>query len=64
MGTKLTGDQYSADEAEQRLKKILQGAFGGPPTPLKDIPTRQGKQRAKPKRQPPKPRRSRKERAA
>ena len=29
----------------ERLQKILQGAFEGP-TPLKDIPTRWGKQRA------------------
>jgi hypothetical protein len=27
---------------QQRLQKILQGAFSGPPTPLKDIPTRDG----------------------
>jgi hypothetical protein len=33
-------DQYSAEETEQRLKKILKGAFNGSPTPLKDIPTR------------------------
>ena len=32
-------------ETEQRLQKILQGAFGGPPTPLKDIPTRSGESR-------------------
>ena len=33
------------DEVDQRLKKILQGAFSGPPTPLKDIPTRSGEAR-------------------
>jgi hypothetical protein len=33
-------EQYSAKETEQRLQKILQGAFSGAPTPLKDIPTR------------------------
>ena len=49
----------------QCLQKILQGAFSGPPTPLKDIPTRSGKsrklQRKKPQRRL---RRRRKERAA
>jgi hypothetical protein len=38
----------SADtsEAEQRLRKILQGAFSGPPTSLKDIPKRNGESRS------------------
>jgi hypothetical protein len=53
------------EETEQRLQKILQGAFDGPPTPLKDIPTRWGKQRAERKEKPPrKRRRQRKKRAA
>jgi hypothetical protein len=39
-------DQHSAKESKQRLQKILKGAFSGPPTPLKDIPTRWGEQRA------------------
>jgi len=53
------------DETQQRLQKILQGAFSGPPTPLKDIPTRWGKQRAKRKGQPHRRRaRQRKNRAA
>lgn len=29
-------------EVKKRLQTILQGAFSGPPTPLKDIPTRTG----------------------
>lgn len=33
------------DETDQRLQKIMQGAFAGPPTPLKDIPTAEGKTR-------------------
>lgn len=33
------------DDTEQRLQKILKGAFSGPPTPLKDIPTRYGENR-------------------
>jgi hypothetical protein len=49
----------------QRLQKILQGAFSGPPTPLKDIPTKTGEsrklQRKKPQRRL---RRQRKNRAA
>jgi hypothetical protein len=32
-------------ETEQRLQRILQGAFSGPPTPLKDIPKRNGEHR-------------------
>jgi hypothetical protein len=39
-------------EESERLQKILQGAFSGPPTPLKDIPTRHGQQRAARKSQP------------
>jgi hypothetical protein len=33
------------DDAKQRLQKILRGAFSGPPTALKDIPTRTGESR-------------------
>jgi hypothetical protein len=32
-------------DAKQRLGTILRGAFDGPPTPLKDIPTRGGESR-------------------
>jgi hypothetical protein len=38
-------EQYSEAETEQRLQKILQGAFAGPPTPLKNVPTKAGKPR-------------------
>jgi hypothetical protein len=37
--------QRDTDETDRRLQKILQGAFAGPPTPLKDIPTATGKRR-------------------
>lgn len=50
-------------ETEQRLQKILQGAFSGPPTPLKDIPTRSGESR-KLERKPQRRRRQRKKHAA
>lgn len=30
---------------EQRLRTILRGAFAGPPTPLKDIPKKNGESR-------------------
>jgi hypothetical protein len=33
-------------ETDQRLEKILRGAFSGPPTPLKDIPKKSGESRA------------------
>jgi hypothetical protein len=49
-------DDYPEQEAQIRLQKIMRGAFDGAPTPLKDIPNRQGKQRAKRKIQPPRPR--------
>jgi hypothetical protein len=53
------------DMTEQRLEKLLQGAFNGPPTPLKDIPKRSGKSGAVRKQKPQhRPRRQRKNRAA
>lgn len=52
------------DTTEQRLKAILQGAFAGPPTPLKDIPTRNGKSRKLDRKLPQRRRRQRKKRAA
>jgi hypothetical protein len=39
-------DQFSKKETEQRLKATLRGAFAGPPTPLKDVPKKNGKSRA------------------
>jgi hypothetical protein len=32
---------------DRRLQRMLQGAFAGPPTPLKDIPKKNGESRAK-----------------
>jgi hypothetical protein len=43
-------DQFGKKETEQRLKAILRGAFAGPPTPLKDIPKKNGESRAKKRR--------------
>jgi len=34
--------QYSEKETQERLQRTLKGAFSGPPTPLKEIPTRTG----------------------
>jgi hypothetical protein len=60
-----TDDHYSAEETEQRLQKTLQGAFSGPPTPLKDIPTRNGESRSLKRKKPQRRlRRQRKKRAA
>jgi hypothetical protein len=54
-----------ADETDQRLKQILRGAFSGPPTPLKDIPTRAGESRSLKRKKPQRRlRRQRKKRAA
>jgi hypothetical protein len=39
-------DDFSEQETKHRLEKILRGAFSGPPTPLKDIPTRNGESRS------------------
>ena len=37
--------QYSPEETERRLRKLMRGAFAGPPTQLKDIPKRNGESR-------------------
>ena len=53
------------DTEQDRLQKILKGAFSGPPTPLKDIPTRHGESRKFERKEAPKRRRrQRKKRAA
>jgi len=52
------------NETDQHLQKILQGAFSGPPTPLKDIPTRRGESRKLERKKPQRRRRQRKKRAA
>jgi len=58
-------DQHTPEETQQRLKKMLRGAFAGPPTPLKDIPTRSGESRSIGKKKPQRRRlRQRKKRAA
>jgi hypothetical protein len=61
---KVADEKYSEKETQERLQKILQGAFSGPPTPLKDIPKRDGESRSVGRDQPPKRRRQRKKRAA
>jgi len=61
----MNDDQYNAKETQQRLQKILQGAFSGSPTPLKDIPTRAGESRSLKRKKPQRRlRRQRKKRAA
>jgi hypothetical protein len=64
MARKQSDDSFSEQERSRRLDTILRGAFAGPPTPLKDIPTREGNQRAVRKDQKPRRRRQRKKRAA
>ena len=46
MARKQSEDSFSEQEAARRLEAALRGAFAGSPTPLKDIPTRNGKARA------------------
>ena len=38
-------DQYSSEETARRVKAAIKGAFSGLPTPLKDIPKRNGESR-------------------
>lgn len=59
-------DSKSEDkqEYEERLRNVLKGAFTGPPTPLKDIPTRTGESRKLQRKKPQRRRRQRKKRAA
>jgi hypothetical protein len=53
------------EEATLRLQKLLTGAFSGSPTPLKDIPTRNGESRSLKRKKPQRRlRRQRKKRAA
>ena len=52
MTAKRTADQYSAKEAKQRLEAALRGAFSGSPTPLKDIPKKNGESRNQRRKQP------------
>jgi hypothetical protein len=51
-------------DPQQRLKRILDGAFAGPPTPLKDIPKKNGDSRSLERKKPQRRRRQRKKRAA
>jgi hypothetical protein len=65
MARKQSDDSFSEGEVARRLETILKGAFAGAPTPLKEIPTRDGTERAARKDQRrPRRRRQRKKRAA
>ena len=57
-------DSFPEQDVERRTKAIMTGAFAGSPTPLKDIPKRDGKARLLGKAQRRKRRRQRKNRAA
>jgi hypothetical protein len=45
LGSGMQKNPQHSNETERRLKSILRGAFSGPPTPLKDIPKRDGESR-------------------
>ena len=47
-------DNLSVSEQKRRLDATLRGAFAGPPTPLKDIPTRKGESRQVERKKQPK----------
>jgi hypothetical protein len=53
-----SGDQYSKAKTRERLTAALRGAFGGPPTPLKDIPKKGGESRQQAKKKPTAPKKS------
>jgi hypothetical protein len=59
-------DQSNTEKSAERLQKLLQGAFSGPPTPLKNIPKKNGESRRIGKKKPQRRRlrRQRKNRAA
>jgi len=64
MARKQSEDSFSERETARRLDAILQAAFAGPPTPLKDIPTRHGESRKLERKKPSRRRRQRKKSAA
>jgi hypothetical protein len=37
--------QHNVIDKNQRMERLLRGAFSGPPTPLKDIPKKSGESR-------------------
>jgi len=45
MGRKQSDESFSRQETQRRLAAVFQGAFSGPPTQLKDIPTQSGDER-------------------
>jgi hypothetical protein len=45
-GSMAKSDQHSEQETQRRMGAILRGVFSGPPTPLKDIPKKNGESRA------------------
>lgn len=47
MTDKSDGEQYTADETEQRVRAALRGAFKGSPTQLKNIPRKPRASRVK-----------------
>jgi len=46
MVRKQSEDSFSKQETARRVEAALRGAFAGPPTPLKDIPKRNGEPRS------------------
>jgi hypothetical protein len=46
MARKQPDESFSEEETARRLEAALKGAFAGSPTPLKDIPKRNGKPRS------------------
>ena len=57
-------EDYTEQEIDARVRAVLRGAFSGPPTPLKDIPKRNGESRAEKVKKAQRRKRQRKKRAA
>jgi hypothetical protein len=47
-------EEYGPEETEQRLRKLMRGAFAGPPTQMKNIPRKRPKATRRKAKSPPK----------
>jgi len=56
--------QNTDKDTHQRLQKILEGAFTGSPTPLKDIPKKNGESRFKKQKKMPSQSKKKRKKAA
>lgn len=50
MAKNVNPEIFTSSEARRRIRAILGGAFSGPPTPLKEIPKKNGEPRSQRRR--------------